>query len=167
MLGDQVISPGLYRDALLLSHLARSIFSASCKAAIAQGIVPTGTVESCAVEGRLMASFGDRDTMAQLGRLYRRVATDIGATDKLRIRIEDLTPAIAAGEAFDLVGNIVGVPPSARITGDPHANPFMIDFLTLPGPGTVAKSSSVPLIGILAVGVVVAGIAVGWTLTRS
>lgn len=164
MLSDQLVSPGLYRDALLLSHLARSIFAASCKAAIEQGITPSGTVESCAVEPRFMASFGDVDTMAQLGRLYRRVATDIGAVDKVNVRIEELLPAIAAGEAFDLVGNIVGVPPAARITGDPHANPFMIDFLSLPS-ARAAKTSKMPLI-LGAIGVVAGGIAVGWALTR-
>ncbi len=166
MLGDQLISPELYQDALLLSHLARSVFSASCSAARARGIDigDRPTAESCAVDPRFMAAFGDRDTMAQLGRLFRKVASTIGASDQANLRIEEMIPATAAGHAFDLVGMIEGLPPGAKIVADRFERPSFVDFLAVEAP-VVPRASRLPIVfGVL--GVVAGGLAVGWALSR-
>jgi hypothetical protein len=166
MLGDQVISPELYQEALLLSHLARSVFGASCAAARARGvdIGDRPTAESCAVDPRFMEAFGDRDTMAQLGRLYRKIAADIGASDQANLRIEEMIPSTAAGHAFDLVGMIEGRSPQAKIVADRFQQPSFVDFLAVEGPVT-PKSSKLPIaFGVL--GVIAGGLAVGWALSK-
>lgn len=165
MLGDQIVSPDLYRNALLLSHLARSILSSSCAAVEArQGRLQDRNPQSCAADPKFMASFGDRDTMAMLGRLYRNIAVTIGASEEAELRIEDLIPATAAGLAFDMVGMITGLPPGAKIVGNRFPNPSFVDFLTIEGPGT-QKPSKLPIVLGVA-GVVVGGLAVGWALSK-
>ena len=167
MLGDQVVSPEIYRDALLLSHLARSVFDSSCATVEArQGRLEERNAETCAADPRFMSSFGDRDTMAQLGRLYRSIAVEIGATEEANRRIEDLIPAAAAGFSFDLVGMITGLPPAAKIVGDRFTNPSLIDFLSIDAPLDCPKPSKLPIVlGVL--GVVVGGLGVGWALSKS
>lgn len=166
MLGDQVFSPEMYQDALLLSHLARSVLSASCAAVEAtQGRLDERNPTTCAADPRAMAAFGDRDTMAMLGRLYRKIALTIGATDEVDRRIEEMIPATTAGLSFDLVGMITGLAPRARIVGDRFTDPSIVDFLSIEGPGTAPKASKVPLI-LGFIGVVAGGLAVGWALSR-
>lgn len=165
-LGDQIVSAGLYKDALLLSHLARSVLGASC-AAVEKQIgrrLAERNVESCAADPRFMSSFGDQDTMDQLARLYRKIAIEIGATDQAQLELESMIPAAAAGHAFDLVGMISGLSPSAKIVAERFKNPFMIDFLAIDGPGA-EKPSKVPMV-LGALGIVAGGIAVGWALSR-
>lgn len=167
MLADQVVSAGLYNDALLLSHLARSVLSASC-AAVETKLgrrLKDRNAQSCAADPRFMAAFGDQDTMEQMARLYRRIAVEIGATAEAQLQLESMIPATAAGRAFDLVGMISGQAPHAKIVSERFKNPFMVDFLAADGPGTRQKASKVPLV-LGAIGVVVGGVAVGWALTK-
>lgn len=165
-LGDQIVSEDLYRDAFLLSHLARSIFQASCAAVTArQGRPSRMTPSSCAVDPQFMQEYGDQDTMEMLGRLYRRVATEIGSPEEADRRIEQLIPATAAGLAFDLVGMISGAAPSAKLIGGKFSNPAMIDYLK-GEPGACPKPSKLFFV-VGALGIVAGGIGVGWALSKA
>lgn len=166
-LGDQVVSAQLYKDALLLSHLARSILVSSC-AAVEKKLgrrLEDRSPESCVVEPRFMAVNGDQDTMDQLARLYRKIAVEIGATGESQLQVESMFPATAAGRAFDLVGMIFGQSPNAEIRSFKFENPTMVDHLTREGAGTCKKPSMLPAV-LGGLGIIAGGIAVGWALSR-
>ena len=90
-----MLTSEIYRESLLLSHLARSVASDSC------------TVDSgCNADWDDLATYGDADTQAKISQAYRRVTTAIGRDDLAAKQISALSPTDAAVEAWNVTGSL-------------------------------------------------------------
>lgn len=166
-LGDQEISPDLYKDALVLSHLARSVLAASCNAVARHTGQPPlqRTPAGCAADPKFMTEFGDRDTLETMARLYQRVAASIGEPEEAVRRLDLLVPATAAGYAFDLVGMIDGIAPALALVGPRETNPLMVQYLAA-GPRAPETKKSIAAPVAIAVAALAIGVGAGYMLTR-
>lgn len=117
-LADARISPTLYREALALSHLARSIHSQAC------AVDP-----SCNVRRDALPKYGDDATWAWMARTYTKVAKAIGRHDLADKDLSLVTPAAAWTAIYNLVGSIQGMGDELRVTGVDVEDPFMAQYL--------------------------------------
>jgi hypothetical protein len=85
----------IYRDSLLLSHLARSVASDACK-----------VDASCNTAWANLTKYGDAKTQAQLDATFRRLTTAVGRSDLSAKQISALSPWDAAMEVWNVTGTV-------------------------------------------------------------
>lgn len=90
-----MLTAELYRDSLLLSHLARSIASDACN-----------VHESCNTAWDALATYGDEATRKLLDSTYQDLAVAVGRRDLAEKQLSVLSPWDASLEAWNMTGTI-------------------------------------------------------------